>query len=167
MRTSRAASALFVFTLAGAARATPNFPPAIQQQLSLAAEPHCAICHSDGDKGGLGTVNTPFGRNMRQRGLVHFDTNALKNALDQMKVGHVNSAGDCLDDVDELKAGRDPNVPDPTCPDGGGGMITPTESDGPLYGCGVARRQERTREMPVVVFFAATILLLRRRRFRR
>jgi hypothetical protein len=165
MRTSRAASALFVIALTGTARATPNFPPAIQQHLSLAAEPHCAICHSDGDKGGLGTVTTPFGKNMRQRGLVPFDTNALKNALDEMSSRHVNSAGDCLDDIDELKAGRDPNVADPSCLDGGGGRITPTEGDGPSYGCAVARPR-RTREVPIVVFFAATILLLRRSRFR-
>ncbi len=140
MRTSKAAvfafALAFVLALSGAARATPNFPPFIQQDLGLAAEPHCAICHSDGDTGGLGTVNTPFGKNMRQRGLVHFDTGALKSALDQMTADDVNSAGDCLDDIDELKAGRDPNVPDDTCD--GGGMITPSAGEGPSYGCGIA-----------------------------
>jgi hypothetical protein len=111
----------FIMTVSSTAGATPNFPPAVQQNLALAAAPDCSICHTDGDQGGLGTVNTPFGKNMRARGLVAFDANSLATALDQMASEDVNSAGDCLDDIDELKAGHDPNEPDPvgTCGDGG------------------------------------------------
>ena len=129
-----------VALLAPRAEATPNFPPFIHQQLGLAADPDCSLCHTDGDQGGLGTVNTPFGRNMRERGLVAFDTNSLKNALDQMAAEHVDSIGDCLDDIDELKAGRSPNVPDPpgTCPDGGAPMTATETATGPSYGCEAA-----------------------------
>lgn len=119
------------------AAATPNFPPAIQQNLALSAAPDCSICHTDGDQGGKGTVNTPFGKNMRSRGLVEFDVNSLTTALGQMDSEKVNSAGDCLDDIDELKAERNPNLPDPagTCDDAGAPTPETVSSESPRYGC--------------------------------
>jgi hypothetical protein len=142
MRTLMIVPVLLGLTFSLSAGATPNFPPALQQDLSIPNAPDCSICHTDGDQGGLGTVNTPFGKNMRARGLVAFDTSSLTTALDQMTTENVDSAGDCMDDIDELKAGRDPNLPDPagTCPDGGaGGAGQPAEtpsSASPSYGCG-------------------------------
>jgi hypothetical protein len=124
--------------VARTSRATPNFPPGIQQDLALNYQPDCSICHTDGDQGGLGTVNAPFGKNIRERGLVAFDTGALQSALNQMESEHVDSAGDCLDDIDELKAGRNPNEPDPpgVCDDAGAQPITETPQPETLsYGC--------------------------------
>jgi hypothetical protein len=162
-----------ILMVASLAHATPNFPPAIQQDLSLAAAPDCSICHTDGDQGGKGTVNTPFGVNMRSRGLVEFDTTSLQNALNQMESEHVDSAGDCLDDIDELKAGRDPNLPDPpgACADAGAeaGAIaeTPSGPAPPTYGCIGAIAPVRTPESPYfygISLFVAIAWLRRRRR---
>jgi hypothetical protein len=157
--------------------ATPNFPPAIQQDLSLAAPPDCSICHTDGDTGGKGTANEPFAVNMRSRGLVEFDTTSLQTALNAMEAQHVDSAGDCLDDIDELKAGRDPNLPDPAgaCADAGveaGAPGAPTETPSgpapPTYGCigSIAphRAPEGLGEYGAAL--VAALLLLRRRRIR-
>jgi hypothetical protein len=174
MRTSdtRSRSAL-VFTVfcafllsARTSRATPNFPPAIQQDLSLDYQPDCSICHTDGDQGGLGTVNTPFGKNMRERGLVAFDTTSLQSALTQMENGNVDSAGDCLDDIDELKADRNPNDPDPPGVCGDAGAQTPTETPQPealSYGCSMARAGSTIDEGWGLAFVVASLLVWRLR----
>jgi hypothetical protein len=155
------------------AAATPNFPSAIQQTLTLAAAPDCSICHSDGDQGGKGTVTTPFGKNMRARGLVEFDVGSLNTALTQMESDHVDSIGDCLDDIDELKAGRDPNVPDPpnTCPEDGGATAAPPSEtpppESPTYGCVGQVAPVRSPHVPIFLLsFVAACVALRRRRGR-
>ncbi|MEO7113033.1 MAG: hypothetical protein ABI183_21525 [Polyangiaceae bacterium] len=152
--------------------ATPNFPPAIQQDLSLAAPPDCSICHTDGDQGGKGTATTPFAVNMRARGLVEFDTTSLSTALNQMETSHVDSTGDCLDDIDELKAGRNPNLPDPAgaCADAGAEAGTLSETPAgpapPTYGCVGSISPSRTPDSPYFygVSLIAGLSLLRRRR---
>lgn len=150
--------------------ATPNFPPTIQQTLMLSSPPHCALCHDDGDLGGKGTANTPFARNMRARGLVEFDVQSLKGALDQMAADHVDSSGDCLDDIDELKAGRDPNVPDPpdACADvmtAASPRTTTAPPQTPSYGC-VGKIAPTTDDRVSVAFLATLLGLLgHRRRF--
>lgn len=166
------ALALFALTLSLAepAKATPNFPPAIARDLSIASPPDCSICHDDGDRGGLGTVNTPFGKNMRARGLVAFDTGSLTSALEQMKAQKVDSAGDCLDDVDELELGHDPNVPDADggCGDGGA-MVTQTpESESPTYGCvGSVAAPSSSGTAPFLAGLTALVGLVLGRRRRR
>jgi hypothetical protein len=149
--------------------ATPNFPPAIQTQLSLAAPPDCSICHTDGDTGGKGTANTPFAQNMRSRGLVEFDTSSLTTALNEMESEHVDSAGDCLDDIDELKAGRNPNLPDPpgVCGDAGAPVTeTPPSGPVPTYGCfgSISPRSAPERSGASIMLLAALVLLRRRAR---
>jgi MYXO-CTERM domain-containing protein len=123
------------------AGATPNFPAALAGDLGLSSPPDCSLCHTDGDQGGTGTVNTPFGKNMRARGLVAYDTGSLTAALALMESENVDSAGGCLSDVDELKAGRSPNDPgDQADCDGGAAMTTTSDSvELPTYGCSVAR----------------------------
>ena len=113
----------FLF-LAGGARATPNFPAALSQDLELPSAPDCSLCHTDGDRGGTGTVNTPFGKSMRARGLVAYDTGSLSAALALMKSENVDSAGGCLPDVAELAAGRDPNAPADLADCDGGGAVS-------------------------------------------
>ncbi len=162
-----------VFFAPGLAHATPNFPPAIQSHLSLAAAPDCSICHTDGDQGGKGTANTPFALNMKSRGLTEFDVDSLNAALDKMAADHVDSAGDCLDDIDELKAGHDPNQPDPpgSCADAGVDASAPrppvtAPPETPTYGC-VGRVAPRNSDDDSFVVFAlaAVVALARRRRF--
>ena len=140
-----AASALLLG--AGPARATPNFPAALASDISLASPPACALCHTDGNQGGTGTVNTPFGKNMRARGLVAYDTGSLSAALTLMSDEKVNSAGACLPDIEELQAGGDPNsAGDVSACDGGvAPMETATTTLLPSYGCATSPRAARRR----------------------
>lgn len=148
-----------VAALAAPARATPNFPPAIQQHLGLSAPPPCAICHQDG-KTGTGTVTTPFGVSMRSHGLVPNDTSTLTKALDALEAEKVDSDGDGTPDIEELQAGSDPNT-------AGGGSI-----NGPpvAYGCGASARIAPEGPLDAVAAFGSALavlgLVLARRRTR-
>jgi len=164
---------LFAFALAFAkpARATTNFPQAIQNDLSLPTAPACALCHTTGDQGGKGTVNTPFGSSMRALGLVEFDETSLRSALAKMQAQQVDSDGDCVDDIDELKKGTDPNVPDSgqTCD---AGVHLPTSSATiPRYGCGAHVAPTSDGPSPIALLALGTAALgaamrLRRKRAR-
>jgi MYXO-CTERM domain-containing protein len=92
---------------ASSARATPNFPGAIQSELNLAREPNCNLCHVGVEA--RGTVNTPFGGAMRQRGMQAYDEGLLLDALTLLREQGVDSDGDGQPDVEELLAGGDPN----------------------------------------------------------
>jgi hypothetical protein len=155
----------------GVASATPNFPPEIMSHLSLAALPDCTLCHTDGDQGGKGTANTPFALNMKTRGLVEFDSSSLDAALDKMATDRVDSAGDCLDDIDELKAGNDPNQPDPagSCADAGVDQAAapPVNSpppQAPTYGCGARIAAKNSNDDSFVALAVVAGLALARRR---
>lgn len=148
------------------ASATPNFPDAIATHLMLAAPPQCAICHNGGITG-RGTVTTPFGKSMRAHGLVAFDETSLVSALDQLASGKVDSLGDGTGDIDDLKAGRDPNVPDG---DGGANVHVETPVV-PAYGCGahvapVSPPRDAADPWAVLgaVLAAAALVVSRRRR---
>ncbi|HZA14137.1 MAG TPA: hypothetical protein VE618_06560, partial [Myxococcaceae bacterium] len=88
------------------ASATPNFPPAIRVAESLPSDPPCGLCHRGVEM--AGTVTTPFGVSMRQRGLVMYDVVSLRNALEAMRAAGVDSDGDGTPDLEELRAGGDP-----------------------------------------------------------
>jgi MYXO-CTERM domain-containing protein len=107
----------------GAARATPGFPGAVQRILGATQAPPCAVCHAGGQTG-LGTVTTPFGLAMRARGLAPGDEASLQTALTRLEADRVDSNGNGVLDVDELRAGSDPNA-DASHPQ-------------PTYGCAVA-----------------------------
>lgn len=101
------------------ALATPNFPDAVQRELNLSYTPVCELCHVGVQA--RGTVNTPFGRAMRQRGLQAYDEESLRDALAALRSEAVDSDGDGVPDVEELLAGDDPNqsaqtpdIPEPT-----------------------------------------------------
>ena len=114
---------LAVSVLAGGlAHGSSIFPPEIRAHLSLSYTPACTLCHNT-PSGGFGTVTTPFGQSMRARGLVAQNLGSLDTALDALAAEHTDSDGDGVADIDELKAGSDPNV-------AGGGSATP-----PTYGC--------------------------------
>jgi hypothetical protein len=110
-RSLRFAPALVVSLHALPAFASPVYPITIQTQLGLAKAPDCTLCHHD-DNGGAGTVVRPFGRTMTGRfGLVGgSNIAALKSALEGDDAEHVDSDGDGVPDIDELRAGTDPNV---------------------------------------------------------
>jgi MYXO-CTERM domain-containing protein len=91
--------------------ASPTYPPTIQAQLGLAQTPDCTLCHRD-DNGGIGTVVRPFGRTLvEQFGLTGgSNTAALKAAIEGDDAEHLDSDGDGVPDIDELRAGTNPNV---------------------------------------------------------
>jgi hypothetical protein len=89
--------------------ATPNFPNAIQRDLSLSYSPQCSLCHVGGNTS-ASAVQTPFAKSMKARGLVAYNETKLQAALDQMALDRVDSNGNGVSDIDELRAGTDPNL---------------------------------------------------------
>jgi hypothetical protein len=137
-----------VLAFSPSARATPNFPGAVKAHLQLAAEPACTLCHAGPP--GRGTVNTPFGKTMRSRGLVAYDDASLRTALDALAAENKDSDGDGVPDIRELKEGTDPNA-------GPGGSDDVT----PEYGCAVARtRAGRSRSSLAIWPALATLLFV-------
>lgn len=138
------------------ALASPTYPADVQTHLSLSAPPpqSCSLCHVNG-VGAVGTVNTPFGKAMRAQGLVLENPTSLNTALDALATAKTDSDGDGMSDIDELKAGRDPNVAESS--DGGVGGGGGTTTPGALtYGCG-------SNEVPLLVSGLGVLVLLRRR----
>ncbi|MEW5743133.1 MAG: thrombospondin type 3 repeat-containing protein [Myxococcota bacterium] len=160
--------ALALSLLAGPAWATATYPTAIKNHLGLAVEPpqSCGICHRNNVLG-AGTVTTPFGTNMRMRGLMPNNEATLRSALDQLDTDMVDSDGDGVTDIAELRAGTDPNVgstSDGGTGGGGGGTGGGAGGGGdtvaPLrYGCGA-------NVAPGLSLFAALLVGLRLRRRR-
>lgn len=152
------------------AAASSEYPIAVQMHLSLMRAPpqSCALCHTNGITGS-GTVNTPFGRAMRMQGLTGAgNTAALIAALDALDTAGTDSDNDGVSDVNELRAGTNPNVPNAN-PDGGmggggggtgggaGGGGDLVEIPPPAFGCGA-------QVTPGLLAGAALVLLARRRR---
>lgn len=106
-----------------AAAASPIFPGVVQSHLGLASAPDCTLCHAGAP--GLGTATTPFATSLRSRGASAGNEAAMKMALDALAGERKDSDGDGALDIDELKAGEDPNG-------SGGDTITPE------YGCASA-----------------------------
>jgi len=140
----------------GVARATPNFPPAIQSALGAVSAPDCSVCHVG--RTGRGTVNSAFGSAMRSRGLVAYDEASLRRALQAMEAEKIDSDGDAILDVDALRAGKSPN------PAGADGIDI--EPEAPAYGC-VGRvapiRSPRGVPLALAALFASFIVTRRSR----
>lgn len=156
-------STLFVGLLALPAWASENYTIEIQNKYSIDYPPQsCSLCHTGGITG-AGTVNTPFGTALRMRGLTSGNVNALNTALDTLETDGVDSDGDSVTDIDELKAGTDPNKADAMPTDGGtgggtgGGGGTTVEVPNLQLGVGCTAA-------PGLVLGALALLLARRRR---
>jgi len=136
---------LAVTVLAGGlAHASSIFPAEVRAHLSLSYTPDCTLCHNV-PAGGFGTVTTPFGVSMRSRGLVAQNIASLDTALDALTAEKTDSDHDGVPDIDELKAGTNPNV-------AGGGAVTP-----PSYGCFDVSGQQGS---PLALLPVALALLL-------
>lgn len=138
--------------------ASADYPGEIQTRYSLASTPlqSCSLCHTNGITG-TGTVNTPFGLALRSRGLVSGDAATLRTALDQLETDMVDSDMDGVTDVDELKAGTNPNAVEGATgggagggTGGGGGTVATLK-----YGCGASI-------VPELVLVGGLLLLRRR-----
>ena len=126
VKTAMLASLFALFQGAGTAHATPNFPAAVQRDLSAVSRPACMVCHNN-PSGGLGTVTTIFGTYVRSRGVVAYDEGSLQTALDAARAEKHDSNNDGVDDVTALTEGLDPNA----ASDDHGVSREP-----PGYGCG-------------------------------
>jgi len=97
---------LGVALLAAPARAVPEFPPVIADQLQLGYDPPCSVCHFENKTASV-TVTTPFGYALRDRGLTGRES--LPGALTRLADDHADSDGDGVADTVELKDHTDPN----------------------------------------------------------
>jgi hypothetical protein len=133
------------------ALATPNFPPAIQSFLGLAAAPACTICHAT-NAGGEGTVTEPFGKSMQAAGLEAYNVATLDAALEALEMAGTSSVGDGVSDITKLEEGKDPNIPL-------NGSFGPPE---PQFGCSarVARSAPPPEKAPVLVLATALFGLM-------
>ncbi|MBM4280574.1 MAG: hypothetical protein FJ137_07370 [Deltaproteobacteria bacterium] len=144
--------------LAPAALASSNYPGDLQSHLDAPAAPACTLCHQS--PGGGDTVVTPFGLAMKDEGLTGFGQTALlTGALDALEAAATDSDGDGTGDVDELRAGRDPNVDDGDGGGGGGGDVPPPPAYG--FGCAAAPASSTALGASLVLLWGA-----RRRRRR-
>lgn len=110
LRVALGAALLFSTLSSRRAAASATFPGTIQAQLGLTSPPGCTLCHRS-DLGGAGTVISPFGRTMVNHfGLTGSNIDALKGALAGSDAEHLDSDGDGAPDIEELRAGSDPNV---------------------------------------------------------
>ncbi|MBM4380514.1 MAG: hypothetical protein FJ086_14660 [Deltaproteobacteria bacterium] len=117
------------------AAASSSFPTAVKEHVQLSQMPACALCHTGGVTG-MGTVNTAFGKALRNEGLTAGDDDALRTALDALAAKGTDSDADGSGDVDELKAGRNPNLADAPGVDAGPDAGTTPQPPSPKYGCG-------------------------------
>lgn len=125
------------------ALASPVYPGTVQNHLNLTQSPQCTLCHAT-NAGGAGTVAKPFGQALQALGLSGgSDVMKLQETLDTLATNGTDSDGDGVGDIDELKAGKNPNVADAAPADGGTGEV-PDAGDPPLpprvipepsYGC--------------------------------
>jgi hypothetical protein len=93
--------------LAAPAEASPPYPATIKSALGADSAPDCLVCHT---KAGGDPVDTkPFGVEMKKAGLKGGEQFKAADDMQELlnKVGDSDKGGE--DDVDELKAGRDPS----------------------------------------------------------
>ena len=128
------------------------FPGWIYEHLDLAQEegvnaPPCTICHLN-NQGEKGTVVKPFGIWMYDHGLRGDATKEeLGDLLDENEQKAVDSDGDGVGDIDEIRDGEDPSV--------AGATLEP-----PQYGC----LSTTPRTTPAALLALVALGLVRRRR---
>lgn len=131
MRTLISVVSLALLLVPGVAAASSVYPGDIKSDLSLSYTPPCTICHQT-NQGGSGTATQAFAVAMKANGLTGgANASALSTALTALETAGTDSDGDGTPDIEQLKAGMDPNT---------GATIDGSSSSGstsvPAYGCG-------------------------------
>lgn len=111
------------------------YPGVVKSDLGLSTTPACTLCHQGTPQ--VGSVVTPFGKSMLARGLEYYNEPSLHKALTTLGTDKVDSDGDGTQDIEELKAGRDPNVSDAPSENGESPVVEPVVPE-PSYGCTAA-----------------------------
>lgn len=139
------------------AAASPDYPDVLQRELDMPCVPQCTLCHTS-NPGRAGTARKDF-----VAALVVFDRQpeAIPGKLQKLEEADppVDTDGDGMPDIDELRAGRDPNV------DGEGDICAVDLR----YGCGARFEPEGSVSRVGAVAALALLgvgLLARRRRMR-
>ena len=91
------------------ARASESYPEAVERALDTPCPPACVTCHTRPSGGEL-TANTPVGISTRRAGLKCCDTSGLFDVLAALEANGTDSDADGTPDVEELRAGTDPNA---------------------------------------------------------
>lgn len=149
----RGAAIIATMSAAPRAHASPIYPGIVASVVGAPHSPPCTVCHET-PSGGLGTATKPLAVYLRSRGLVANDEGSLRNALAAAAAEKHDSDGDGVSDVDELKAGTDPNVV-------GTDALAPPE-----YGCGGGNNisGSRSTNNGFMAAFALAYLCVARRR---
>lgn len=116
-----------IFFSSARARASDPFPGAVRDDLDMPCLPTCFLCHIT-NPGEAGSAQQPFADSMVNAAGIPSpgDTNWVTAGL--AALGDTDTDVDGMSDIDELKAGRDPNVK------GEGDICAPEVK----YGCGAA-----------------------------
>ena len=112
----------------------------------------CSVCHIKGNVGSA-TPITPFALSLRARGLTG-NNQSLSSALSKLESDGVDSDGDGVSDVEELKAGTDPNS---------SANASIVNDQDPGYGCGGTAPRGRSAPGMAGVLALGWLALRRRR----
>ncbi len=155
-RVFRAFVALAFVMVSGTAFASQSYPGELQSQLDMECAPTCTLCHQD-QNGGAGTATKPFAEALIDNGLKKNDEASLRAAIEAADGEGVDTDGDGVVDIEELREGPDPNVSGavPLC--------------GPQYGCGAQVSKRGEVDPPALLAalcVAGSLIFLGRRRRR-
>ncbi len=128
-----------VFAWVGTVHASSDYPAVIRDSLGMECTPQCIICHKDNGGGPGNLRNTGFVRAMADQGVFGRTPERIPQALQAIEntMPEIDSDGDGLGDIQELRVSRNPSEPDTTNDEGD------VCSNEVRYGCG-ARMEPRS-----------------------
>jgi hypothetical protein len=143
--------------VAARAGASESYPEAIERALGTPCPPACITCHTRPSGGEL-TANTPVGISARRAGLKCCDTGGLFDVLATLEANATDSDADGIPDVEELRAGTDPNALE-----GKLECYVPPEDEGCAIGPSLTPGRDRSAWALGCVFAMVALGRLRRR----